>query len=235
MKILISGTSCGVGRAAAVKYLEMGHEVVGLDIKESTITHDRYAHHICDIANKNTLPDVTGINVLVNNAGIVTPRADAIAVNLEGYVNCVEKYGYDPELKSLLVIGSTASKKGYDNVNYNVSQGGRDALVQWCATNFSNDERHVLCNGLRLDGIVAADPSKGIQGTCLEPALYEHPELMEQIANLSSLKRLTTVEEIAEWIYFITVINTCVTGQIIDIDGELTGAWKFIPYPGWND
>ena len=58
---------------------------------------------------------------------------------------------------------------------------------------------------------------------------------MEEIANLSILKRLATVGEIAEWIYFLLVKNTVMTGQIINIDGELMGAYKFIPYPGWND
>ena len=234
MKILISGTSCGLGRAAAVKYLEMGHEVVGLDIKKSTITHDKYTHYICDIANKNTLPDVTGINVLVNNAGIVTPKADAISVNQIGYINCIYKYAYDPCLKSILFIGSSAEIKGLDNLEYCSSQGARHAMVKWCTTNFSADPRHVLCNGINLDGIVAADPERGIQGTSMEPELYARPELMEEIRNLSILKKLATVEEIAEWIYFFTVVNTCVTGEVINIDGELSN-YSFIKYPGWND
>ena len=51
----------------------------------------------------------------------------------------------------------------------------------------------------------------------------------------SILKRLSTVENIAEWIYFLTVVNNCMTGQILDIDGELMGAYKFVKYPGWND
>ena len=176
-----------------------------------------------------------GINYLVNNAGIVTPQKYAIFVNLYGYINVLEKYGNDPELKSIVQIGSTASTKGYDNIRYCASQGGRDALTKWAANNFGKDPRHVIVNSLNLDGIVAADPERGIQGTSLEPELYAQPELMEEIANLSVLKKLATVEEIAEWIFFLLVKNTVMTGQIINIDGELTGAFKFIPYPGWND
>lgn len=235
-KVLITGTSCGVGRAAAMKFLsDEAYEVVGLDWKESTINHPNYKHYVCDVGNKDELPDIKNISYICNNAGIVTPKAEAIRVNQIGYINVIEKYGYDPCLKSIVNVGSTASCKGYDNLEYCSSQGARDAITKWAANNFGKDERHVIVNGLNLDGIVAADPEKGIQGTSLEPELYAHPELMEEIANLSILKKLATVEEIAEWLFFLLVKNTVMTGQIINIDGELMGAYKFIPYPGWND
>lgn len=234
-KVLITGTSNGVGKAAAKKFLSKGLNVVGLDIRPATIAHDNYTHYICDVSQKAALPEITNVTYIVNNAGIVTPKADAISVNLIGYINIIEKYGYQDTLKSILNIGSSASIKGYDNIFYNVSQGGRDALTKWAANNLGNDSRHVIVNELRLDGIVAADLSKGIEGTSLEPALYEADGLMDKIAELSVLKRLATVENIAEWIYFVTVINNCMTGQIMDIDGELIGAYQFVKYPGWND
>ena len=59
--------------------------------------------------------------------------------------------------------------------------------------------------------------------------------MMDKIAELSVLKRLATVEEISEWIFFLLVKNTVMTGQILNIDGELIGAYKFYPYPGWDD
>ena len=234
-KVLITGTSCGVGRAAAIKFLDQGYEVVGLDWKESTIVHTNYKHYVCDVGNKEELPNIKNISYICNNAGIVTPKADTIRVNQIGYINVIETYGYDSCLKSVVNVGSTASCKGYDNLEYCSSQGARDAITKWAANNFGKDDRHVIVNGLNLDGIVAADPEKGIQGTSLEPELYAHPELMEEIANLSILKKLATVEEIAEWIFFLLVKNTVMTGQIINIDGELMGAYKFIPYPGWDD
>lgn len=233
-RVLITGTSCGVGRAAAVKFLDEGHDVFGLDIKEPTIEHPRYFHYRCDVSKKEELPYIADLTYIVNNAGIVTPQVDAIDVNLYGYINILEMYGNSPTLKSIVQVGSTASYKGYDNIRYCASQGGRDALTKWAANNFGNDERHVIVNSLNLDGIVAADPEKGIQGTSLEPELYAQPELMETIKNLSVLKKLATVEEIAEWIYFLLVKNTVMTGQILSIDGELIGAYKFIKYPGWN-
>lgn len=233
-KVLITGTSCGVGKATAKKFLDKGYFVIGLDWKPATIVHENYTHYVCDVSDANQLPDVKGIKYLVNNAGIVTPKADAIAVNQIGYINVIKKYGYDSALKSLMIISSTCVDKGLDNLEYCSSQGARNAMVKWCTTNFSSDERHVLCNGISLDGIVAADPEKGVEGTSMEPELYARPELMEQIRQLSILKRLATVEEIAEWVYFFTAVNTCVTGEIIRIDGELSN-YSFVKYPGWDD
>ena len=234
MNVLITGSSNGVGKAAAKKFLNEGHVVYGLDIKEATIHHPNYLHFVCDVSNAEELPELSHINYILNNAGIVTPQINAYAVNAEGYINILEKYGTDPELKSILQVGSTASIKGYDNIRYCASQGARDALTKWAANNFGNDDRHVIVNSLNLDGIVAADPEHGIEGTSLEPELYAEAGLMDQIKNLSILKKLATVEEIAEWIYFLLVKNTVMTGQILAIDGELMGCYKFIKYPGWN-
>lgn len=234
MKVLITGTSSGVGKASALKFLSMGYEVIGIDIKPSTIDHTMYKHFIADVSKAEQLPDIVGIDIIVNNAGIVTPQKDAIAVNQIGYINVLEKYGEDSKLKSILQVGSTASYKGYDNIRYCSSQGARDALTKWAANNYGNDPRHVIVNSLNLDGIVPYNPETGT-GTELEPELYAHPEMLEEIANLSILKKLTTVEQISEWIYFLTAVNTSMTGQILSIDGELIGAYKFIKYPGWNE
>lgn len=234
MKVLITGTSSGVGKASALKFLSMGYEVVGIDIKPSTIDHTMYKHFIADVSKAEQLPNIVDIDIIVNNAGIVTPQKDAIAVNQIGYINVLEKYGEDSKLKSILQVGSTASYKGYDNIRYCSSQGARDALTKWAANNYGNDSRHVIVNSLNLDGIVPYNPETGT-GTELEPELYAHPEMLEEIANLSILKKLTTVEQISEWIYFLTAVNTSMTGQILSIDGELIGAYKFIKYPGWNE
>lgn len=232
MNILITGTSYGVGRATATKFLEEGYTVFGLDWKSPTIIHHNYKHYLCDVSLEKTLPELSDITYIVNNAGIVTPQKDAVAVNVFGYINILEKYGYDSSLKAIVQVGSTASYKGYDNIRYCASQGARDALTKWAANNFGNDPRHVIVNSVNLDGIVPIDEN-GV-GTAMEPELYARPELMEEIKNLSVLKKLSTVNEIAEWIYFLLVKNTVMTGQILSIDGELIGAYKFIPYPGWD-
>ena len=102
--VLITGTSNGVGKAVAKKFLDQGYTVYGLDIKPATIVHSNYIHYISDVSKIEALPDIENVTYIVNNAGIVTPKKDAIAVNQVGYINVIKKYGYDPCLKSLLIL-----------------------------------------------------------------------------------------------------------------------------------
>ena len=39
MRVLITGSSSGIGRECAVLFLEKGYEVLGIDIKEDTIKY----------------------------------------------------------------------------------------------------------------------------------------------------------------------------------------------------
>ena len=226
-KVLITGTSNGIGRETAIKFLEEGYVVYGLDIKDSTVTHYNYYHFKCDVSKKENLPELKGIRHIVNNAGIITPQADAVSTNVIGYINIIETYGFDKDLVSIVNVGSTASIKGYDNLRYCASQGARDAITKWCANVFGNDARHVLCNSLNVDGI---EPNNPVD---FNNELYSE-EMLENIRELNVLKKLPTNRDVAEWIYFVLVKNTVMTGQILSIDGELTGAWKFIKYEGWD-
>ena len=50
MNVVVTGSSSGMGREIALKFLTTGHTVYGLDIKESTIDDNSYYHYICDVA-----------------------------------------------------------------------------------------------------------------------------------------------------------------------------------------
>ena len=51
MKIVVTGSSGGIGKATALLFLEKGHEVIGLDCRAASIEARGYTHHIADIAD----------------------------------------------------------------------------------------------------------------------------------------------------------------------------------------
>ena len=69
IKVLITGSSQGIGKAIAEYFLEMGYNVIGIDRQEQSINHNRYSHHQCDICDYENLPEIDNVGILINNAG----------------------------------------------------------------------------------------------------------------------------------------------------------------------
>ncbi len=66
MNVLITGTSSGIGKAAAQFFLQKGHQVYGFDRKESAIQEENYTHYQLDIREKEKYPALPPIHILVN-------------------------------------------------------------------------------------------------------------------------------------------------------------------------
>ena len=115
MRILITGTSQGIGRAIAVRFLDAGHTVVGIDRQQGSIEHAAYTHFVCDVRDKEKLPSIDAVDILVNNAG--TQNEDDIDINLKALVYITEKYGIHPAVRSVLNIGSASGHTGAEFPN----------------------------------------------------------------------------------------------------------------------
>ena len=217
MKILVTGTSQGIGRAIAEKFLSLGHTVVGIDKQSATLTHPEYTHFICDVRDYDNLPSLDGINVLINNAGV--QNGDDIDVNLKALIHITEKYGIQENIRSILSIGSASAHTGAEFPEYCASKGGVLAYTKNVAMRVA--KWGATCNSLDPGGVL----------TPLNDCVINDPVLWTEIMDETPLKRWATPEEIAEWAYFLTVNNTFCTGQSILVDGGESINYNFV----WKD
>lgn len=204
MKVVVTGTSCGIGKAIALRFLSQGHRVIGLDRLPPSIADENYDHYVTDILTGD-LPELEGVEILVNNAGVQNEGND-IDVNLKGTIRVTERYAFQNAVKSVLFIASASARTGAEFPEYAASKGGMVAYMKNVA--------------LRLApyGATANSLSPGGVLTALNDHVIRGPALWERIMAETLLPKWATPEEIAEWAYFVTVVNRSMTAQDLLID-----------------
>jgi len=214
MKVMITGTSQGIGRAIAEMFIKYGHTVIGVDRQAKTIEHPEYTHFQCDVRDRAALPEIEGVEILVNNAG--TQNEDDIDINLKALIYITEKYGVQPNIKSILNIGSASAHTGAEFPEYCASKGGVLSYTKNVAMRVA--QYSATCNSLDPGGVL----------TPLNECVMNDPKLWAEIMDETPLKRWATPEEIAEWAYFLTVTNKFCTGQNILVDGGEAINYHFV-------
>ena len=214
MRVLITGSSSGIGKGIAQKFLKEGHSVTGMDRKETAIQHPNYEHICMDIRDKEHYPETEAFDIVINNAGV--QNAEDIDVNLKGTIGITEKYGIHSGIRAILMIGSASGHNGSEFPEYVASKGGVLSYAKNVALRIA--KYGATCNSLDFGGVL----------TELNKPVMEDEALWNEIMEQTPLKRWMSVEEAAEWAYFITVTNKFCTGQNILIDGLEAGNAHFV-------
>ena len=201
MKVLVTGSSRGIGKAIALKFLKEGHEVIGFDIRKSTIKNRNYNHYQQDICDN--LPDINDFEIIINNAGV--QNKNEIDVNLKGTINVTEKYIND-SIKSIVFIASSSATTGSEFPQYAASKGGILAYMKNVALRIA--KYGATANSISPGGVI----------TQLNKHILEDENLYKQVLAETLLNKWMTSEEVAEFAYFISVINKSMTGEDIFID-----------------
>ena len=214
MKVVVTGSSNGIGKAIAEKFLACGHTVIGIDKEQSSLQHANYTHVVADIFTSK-LPKIDGVEILVNNAGEQDGGRD-IDVNLKGTIRVTEQYAIQPQIKSVVFIASASATTGSEFPEYVASKGGMVAYMKNVALRIA--QFGATSNSLSPGGVI----------TALNQHILDNPELWQQVMEETPLNKWATAEEIAEFAYFVTVVNKSMTAQDIIIDNGESAKAKFI-------
>lgn len=208
MRILVSGTSRGIGRAVAEEFLSKGHSVTGVDKDERTISNPAYRHITCDIRSKE-LPEVGDIEILINNAGTLD-EADAVEVNLLSTIRFTERYVSSESLRSVLFIASASARNGAEFPMYVASKAGLVGYMKNLTLSLA--KRGVTCNSISPGGVITESNRH----------ILEDESLYAAVKAETLLGKWAEPEEVAQLAYFLTVVNRSITGEDILMDnGEM--------------
>lgn len=208
VKVVISGTSEGIGKAIAEKFLEEGHRVYGFDLKESTITDSSYTHFVHDICS-DSLPDKPEPDILINNAGTFEEEK-AIDVNLKGNITFTEHFKDSKALRSVLFIASASARNGAEFPYYSASKAGMVGYMKNLALALA--DRNITVNSISPGGVMTESNSH----------IINSEELMAAVLKETLLGKWAEPREIADLAYYLTVINRSITGEDILMDnGEM--------------
>ncbi len=214
MRVLVTGSSTGIGLGIVKKFVEAGHEVIGFDRNITEYSALNYLHYQLDIRDEGNYPQLPPIDILINNAG--TQNEEDIDVNLRGTMKLTEHYGVHEGVQAILMIGSASAHTGSEFPEYAASKGGLLSYTKNVALRVA--PYGATCNSLDFGGVL----------TELNQHIYDNPSLWEEIMDLTPMKRWMTVNEAADWAYFMTVTNRFCTGQNILIDGLEAGNAHFV-------
>jgi glucose 1-dehydrogenase len=249
--VLVTGSTSGIGQAIAIRFAEYGANVAINYLRSPEEAEETEQHvHTClnqvrqsgvkdvlvkgDVSKEDevvrmmsdTVDQLGGIDVLVNNAGIQISKpshelsaADfdkVLAVNLRGSFLCAReaiKRFLDAGNGGVIVNVSSVHQliPKPDYLGYSTSKGGMQNLTRTLALEYAG-------HNIRVNGI-----GPGATVTPINRAWIDDPVKKKQVESHIPLARAGTSDEMAGVTCFLASDDAAyITGQTIFVDGGLT-------------
>lgn len=205
MRILVTGSSNGIGRAVAERFLSKGHEVIGIDRLENPIKNPNFRFFMLDLRDSSAFPEIQSIDCIFFNAGVQNSDDD-IANNLKATIEAAEKYAFQEGVKSVLFNASASARNGFEFPQYVASKAGVVGYMKNVACRLA--KRGVAVNSISLGGVLTESN---------EPVIRDE-ESWNSIMDATPLKKWATLDEVADWVEFLLLKNRSMSGQDILID-----------------
>lgn len=244
---VVTGAAKSIGFAIAEKYAQSGAKVVLIDIdplveaSAKSLADKGYTAkaYVLNITNRDAVlkcfDDIVAtygdIYALVNNAGVVDTRPfeendEAILdkmfkVNVYGTTYCMQ--GALPSMKKnkqgkIINFASKSGKTGSALMGpYSAAKGAVIVLTQALAFEYANDNLNInaVCPGITDATGVWSSVSKGY----VENMKMERDEIVKKFTAKVPLGRLTDIQDVVEFVFFLTVSGDYCTGQAFNITG----------------
>lgn len=216
--VLITGVSNSIGQCIAKLFLGLGYTVHGFDCKDSPENEipeggafTLHKYQLCDMPPNMQLmilPTIEGVNHIIHNISIWGAE-DSLTTTLNSTIAVSQKYGLQPEIESIvtLVDQFTASSK-YGQLHA-ATQGGLLSHNKWLA--------HAVAEYGAVSNAVIFDRAR-----CrIDRYDTKQAKLWSENVKGTPLEKYPTLDDIAEWVYFISTSAPPVTGEEFHITGKL--------------
>ncbi len=239
-KALVTGSSRGIGRAIAEKFLSEGAEVWGLcskpsaakaDLENAAKENGTIFHEICaDVGNadevsavvKSALSEAGGFDILVNNAGI-TRDGLSFRMKKEDWDDVLRVNLTSAFLICQIVSNDMLKKRSGSIINMSSIVGihGQGGQVNYAAS-----KGGLIAYSKALAKEVG---SRGIRVNCIAPGFIQtdmtavlKEDLQKAMIESVPLKRAGVPEDIANAALFLASdLSTYITAQVLGVDGGM--------------
>lgn len=238
--VFVTGGSRGIGKQVALTYADNGYNVIINYVSDKTDVEslkkefdEKGVESLilkADVSKKEEVEEVVKqaiekfekIDVLVNNAGITKDNLlmrmseeefdKVIEINLKGtylVTKTVSKYMMKQRKGSIINLSSVVGVSGNaGQCNYSASKAGIIGFTKSIAKELAS--RNIRANAV-APGFIETDMTDVLSDA-----------VKESIYNQIPLKRMGTVKEVAELIYFLgSEKSSYITGQVINVDGGM--------------